>query len=256
MSSHLKSEDFESQHNPEAIAQRLAETASHSYLGDFVLGAIDGVVTTFAVVAGVAGAGYSASVALVLGAANLLADGFSMAAGNYLSSKSNRQIVEQVREVERRHIETIPEGEREEIRQIFAAKGFDGDLLDQIVDVITSDRRRWIDTMVTEEFGLQLHPPSPIRAGATTFVAFVVAGFVPLIPYCLPGDIDAEALFAASTALAAATFFSVGWAKGRELDHSRWFSGLETTLIGGGAASLAYIVGLLLRSLVPEAATL
>src|SRR5688572_7955123 len=102
-----------SDHTPEAIARRLARATSHSYLGDFVLGAVDGAVTTFAIVAGSAGAGLSAGIVLVLGLANLLADGFSMAAGNFLRARSEHQVLDRFRRMEERHIDEIPEGERE-----------------------------------------------------------------------------------------------------------------------------------------------
>ena len=118
----------------------------HSYLGDAVLGAIDGTVTTFAVVAGAVGAGFPSMVIIVLGFANLFADGFSMAVSNYLGRKSQRQQVAQTRRWEERHIAEVPEGEREEIAQIFARKGFAGDVLERIVDTITADRRLWVDT--------------------------------------------------------------------------------------------------------------
>ena len=128
---------------------------------------MDGTVTTFAVVAGVAGAGLPRGVAIILGMANLLADGFSMAAGNYLSTKTDRELVDRARRVEEMHVEQVPDGEREEVRQIFAAKGFEGQILDEIVNVITTDRRRWVDTMLTEELGLRLRisqrPARPLR---------------------------------------------------------------------------------------------
>src|SRR5690606_26284375 len=143
---------------------------------------VDGTVTTFAIVAGVAGAGLSVGAAIVLGLANVLADGFSMAVGQYLKTRADHQGVERLRAVEERHIDKIPQGEREEIRQIFAAKGFDGTLLDDIVEVITADRTRWVDTMLAEEWGLQLQLESPHRAALITFVSFVLAGLVPLAP--------------------------------------------------------------------------
>ena len=90
------------EHTPAAIRRRLRASAEHSHLRDFVFGAMDGTVTTFAVVAGVAGAGLPSGIAIVLGTANLLADGFSMAAGNYLSTKTDRQVVERAPDVSRK----------------------------------------------------------------------------------------------------------------------------------------------------------
>lgn len=246
---------LEHEHTPVAIKARLEAATLHSYLGDFILGAVDGTVTTFAVVAGVAGADFPVAMALVLGLANLLADGFSMAVGNYLSVKSERQVIERIRRIEQNHIDQEPEGEREEIRQIFAAKGFDEPLLSQIVEVITQDHKRWIDTMVTEEWGQPLETPSPMKAGMVTFVAFGVAGFVPLVPYCLPLatmglDVSSEAMFQISAVITAVTFFAIGLAKGYVVRRSMLLAGLETLLIGGAAAALAYLVGSLFRGVV------
>src|SRR5688572_31490802 len=96
-------------HTREAIAQRLARATRHSYVGDFILGAVDGAVTTFAIVAGAAGAGLSNGVVLVLGIANVLADGFSMAAGNFLRARTDQQLLEQMRRAEEQHIDAIPD---------------------------------------------------------------------------------------------------------------------------------------------------
>ena len=131
-----------------SVRERLAARRQHNYLGDAVLGAIDGCVTTFAVVASAVGAGFSGVVVIVLGLANLLADGFSMAVGNYLGVKSEPERVERARRAEQHHIDGVPEGEREEIRQIFERKGFGGDVLEKIVEGITRDRRLWVDTML------------------------------------------------------------------------------------------------------------
>jgi vacuolar iron transporter family protein len=117
-----------------------------------------------------------------------------------------------------------------------------------VVDVITRDPRLWVDTMLTEEHGLQVHGPSPLRAGAATFLAFLVVGFVPLAPFLLPG-VASERMFTASIVATAFAFLAVGIGKGLVLNRSVTRSGLETLLIGGGAAVLAYLVGSWLRAL-------
>lgn len=236
-------------HHPKPIAQRIEDQLSdQSYLGDFILGAIDGSVTTFAVVAGVAGAGLPSTVAIVLGLANLVADGFSMAAGNYQKAKSDRELVEKTRRLEEQHIDEVPEEERAEIREIFAQKGFDGTLLEDIVRIITKDRKRWIDTMITEEFGLQLNMPDPIRSALTTFAAFVVVGAVPLLPFLLPFELTPRSTFTFSAVATAIAFFVVGVVKGKFRGRPLVLSGLETLAVGGCAAGLAYAIGLALRN--------
>ena len=240
--------NLDAMHTDEAIAKRIAASAHHSYTGDLVLGAVDGAVTTFSIVAGAAGAGLSTTVAIILGVANVLADGFSMAAGNYLKARADQQTVERFRRMEEMHIDQIPNAEREEIRQIFAAKGFEGDVLEAIVQVITTDRKQWVDTMLTEEWGLQLQPPEPWRAGAATMVAFVVAGSVPLLPLFFSRGSTQEA-FALSAVMTGITFFAIGLARGK-IDGRPLLGGLETLFIGGGAAVVAYFVGAWLDALV------
>ena len=129
------------EHSPEAIKERLKKPAKENVLGDAVLGGIDGCVTTFAVVSGVVGAGFPSSVALVLGFANLIADGFSMAVSNYESIKTSGEYIQRIRDTEEEHIDNVPDGEREELRQIFGNKGFTGEVLESIVNTISSDRQ-------------------------------------------------------------------------------------------------------------------
>jgi len=233
-------------HRPAEIRRRLATRTSHSYLGDAVLGGIDGCVTTFAVVAGAVGGGFSSLVVIVLGFANLIADGFSMAVSNYQGTKSDREHVERARRDEERQIDAFPAGEREEVRQIFGSKGFEGDVLDSIVDTITGDRRLWVDTMITEELGLQLDGPSPVRAGLATFLAFLLVGVIPLVPFLIPG-LEIPARFLLSSTAAGVAFFGVGLGKGIVLRQSPVRSGFGTLLTGGAAALIAYLVGAWLR---------
>lgn len=196
--------------------------------------------------AGGVGGGFSSVVVIVLGGASLLADGFSMGVSNYLGTKSEADRIEQARHEEKHHIQHIPAGERDEIRQIFTRKGFKGDILEEIVATITEDHELWVDTMITEELGLQLDGPDPLRAGVVTFLAFLVVGLIPLIPFLLP-NLDANQAFMISTIVTAIEFLVIGIAKGVVSNTAILRSGLETLLTGGGAAVLAYLVGSWLR---------
>ena len=237
---------MEHEHSIEAIQERLSAGPQHNYLRDWIYGGIDGSVTTFAVVAGVLGAHLSPVVIVIMGFANLMGDGFSMAAGNYLGTRSEHDDVKRLEAIERRHIEVAPEGEREEIRQIFAAKGFAGDDLERIVALITSDPERWVRTMLTEEYGLPLEPRSAWTAALTTFSAFALCGLVPLLPFL----IGIGRPFMVSMILTGAVFFAIGSVKSRWSTVSWWRSGVATLLVGGIAAALAYAVGVFLKTLV------
>lgn len=246
-------EDLAHHHTPEAIGERLENGPGHSYLRDFVYGGIDGAVTTFAVVAGVSGAELSPTIVIILGFANLIADGFSMAAGNLLGTRAEKQEHDQAAAAEHLHIELVPEGEREEIRQIFARKGFEGEDLERAVEVITSDHRRWVETMLREELGLATQVRSPIRAALATFASFQIFGLIPLLPFVWQWLIQPAAgpLFPASIALTAIALFGVGAFKCRFVPQHWWWGGLETLAVGGTAAGLAYAVGVLLRGVAP-----
>lgn len=244
-------EELRAEHTAGAIATRLARATTHSHLRDFVYGGIDGAVTTFAVVSGVAGAGLSSGVVIVLGFANLVGDGFSMAASNYLGSRADDQLLDQARRIEEQHIERYPEGEREEIRQILLGKGFQGDGLEAAVETITHDKHLWVNTMLQEEYGLALDRPSPVRAAAVTFLAFIAIGLLPLIAFLLDLATEKDSHpFLWSTLLTGVAFFCVGAIKSRFVTQKWYWSGLETLLVGGIAAALAYGIGLLLGGLI------
>lgn len=233
-------------HRPDEIAARLSQGPSVNYLRDWVYGGIDGAVTTFAIVAGVAGASLSASIILILGLANLIADGFSMAAANYSGTKAERDDYERLKDMEEQHIKFAPEGEREEVRQILSAKGLEGDVLDGAVESITSSKKTWVDLMLAEEFGVPKSVRSPLRAAAATFAAFILCGAVPLLPYAA----GAPASLSVSLISTGVVFFGIGSLKSRWSMSPWWRSGLETLTIGLSAAALAFAVGYLLRSLV------
>jgi len=232
-------------HSRDQIRERLERGHRIDYLPDFIYGAIDGTVTTFAVVSGVAGAELSSGIVIVLGLANLVGDGFSMAASNYSGTRVEQQLRQRMRSREAHEIETYPEGEREEVRQIFMSKGFEGEDLDNVVRVITSDKERWIDTMMTEEMGIGHSQRSPIKAAIATLVAFIIVGFIPLMSFVLQAIWPASVgdAYLASVILTAIAFFCVGAVKSRFVDQHWLVSGIETLALGGSAAALAYLVG-------------
>jgi VIT1/CCC1 family predicted Fe2+/Mn2+ transporter len=233
------------------VAERLARQPAHSYLRDLVYGAIDGTVTTFAVVAGVAGAGLRSGIVIILGVANLLADGFSMAASNFLGTRTERQQHAAARDDERRQIALHPDGEREEVRQILARKGLTGDALDEGVTAVTSDIDRWVDVMMTDELGLAPYLPSPARAAVATFTAFVVVGLMPLLPFVVTVIAPAATgrPFGWSAVMTGAAFFAVGAVKGRLVGQRPVRGGIEVLVVGGAAALLAYGAGAVLGRL-------
>jgi VIT1/CCC1 family predicted Fe2+/Mn2+ transporter len=225
-------------------------------LEDFVYGATDGAVTTFAVVAGVIGASLSPSIVLILGFANLLADGLSMAVGNYLAVKTRLEILQKARRREEWEIDNLVEQEKQEIRDIYEKKGFKEELLEEVVRIITSRRKVWVDTMMREEIGLiEDNSRRPLDTAITTFVAFNLVGLIPLLPFVamfIAGFvvISSSDAFTYSIVLTGVAFFLIGSVKGRIVQKPLIRSGMSTLLIGGIAASVAFVVGYLLNLLV------
>lgn len=239
---------MEHDHSAEAIEERLAAGPRQNYLRDWIYGGIDGAVTTLAVVTGVVGAQLSPWIILVMGFANLVADGFSMAASNFLGTRAEYEDLKRIEAIENRHIDLAPEGEREEIRQIFLNKGFDGEDLARIVDLVTADRTRWVRTMLTEEYGLPREVRSPWMAAIATFSAFIACGLVPLLPY-LYGLHNPVAF---SIIMTGGVFFMIGSVKSRWSTASWWRSGLSTFAVGTIAAVLAYGAGMLIKHLAQQ----
>ncbi|MEJ8476080.1 VIT1/CCC1 transporter family protein [Roseibium algae] len=237
---------LEHSHTPKDIQKRLSEGPHISYLRDWVYGGIDGAVTTFAIVAGSLGANLSTQIVLILGLANLLADGFSMAAANFSGTKTEEEDYRRLRGVEEKHIRLEPDGEREEIRQIYMAKGYGGEELETLVTIITSHRQTWIETMMQEEYGLAAIRRSPLKAAGATFAAFVICGSLPLLPFVF----GMNASGTITTALTACAFFLIGSIKARWSTQSWFSSGAETIAIGMSAAGIAWLVGYLLHDLL------
>jgi len=242
-------------HSKEAINKSIQHEENSlgqgRYIKDYVYGALDGIVTTFAIVSGVMGASLAVSIVLILGFANLLADGISMSVGNYLGTKSEMDFYKKERTRESWEVDNYPEGEREEIRAIYRKKGFKGKLLEDAVNVITSDKNLWVDEMMKDELQLMKEEKSPAFAGVATFIAFVIAGFVPLISYIITISIPGIAAFSFQIAiiLTIITIFAVGSARSLIIEKKWYVAGLEMLVVGGLAAIAAYYIGFLLSGI-------
>lgn len=230
-------------HSPQEIAARLSQGPQGAYLKDMIYGGIDGAVTTFAIVAGVEGAGLSHNIIVILGIANILADGFSMAASNYSGTKAELDDRRRIIRIEERHIEHHKDGELEELRQILELRGLSGDTLARATEAISKNKDKWIGMMLTDEYGLTRDEPRPMRSAIATFVAFLLAGSIPLLPFIL----GLTSAFQISVLVTLLTFFLIGTCKSLWSLSSWWRSGLETLLIGALAAVIAYSVGDLLQ---------
>lgn len=225
--------------------------AGYNWMADFVYGGIDGAVTTFAVVAGVEGASLSISIILILGFANLLADGFSMATGKYLSDKAALEQYEKIRQIEFRHLKEKTEHEKAEVHAILADYGLKGDTLARAAKQVIQDPEAWVDLMMRNEFNLTRENTDPKKGALATFTAFVLVGIVPLLAYIFNAVIPLgqRGLFIATSVATLIALFGVGAVKSHFVSRHWILCGLETAFFGGLAAGIAYLVGFLLRGL-------
>jgi VIT1/CCC1 family predicted Fe2+/Mn2+ transporter len=233
------------EHTQAAIHRRLSAAPRQSYLRDWVYGGIDGTVTTFAIVSGVVGAHLPSHIILILGSASLIADGVAMGAANYLATRAEAEEIRFTEALERRQIADAPEGEREEVREIFRNAGLEGDVLERIVALVTADVTRWVRVMLREEYGLPVAVRVPWRAATSTFLAFLVCGLVPLMPFAA----GLSGAFWTAVVATSLMFIGIGAVKSRWSIYAWWRSGVETLVAGGGAAIAAYVIGAWLRTL-------
>lgn len=228
--------------------------ALHKYLAEFVYGGIDGCITTFAVVAGAIGASMGTDVILILGFANLVADGFAMSVGAYLSAQSEKKMYNKYLRAEYASIKHEPHNEREEVREIYQKKGFEGELLEQVVDVICADEHRWVDEMMKNELELNEEKKSSFMIGFATFVSFSLIGFIPISLYVIDVFIPLSInLFFWTSVLTAVGFVIVGVLKSQVTKENPTRGIMETVGLGAVAASLAYGLGSFLEGLLTSA---
>jgi VIT1/CCC1 family predicted Fe2+/Mn2+ transporter len=237
---------------PRAEAAEEHQQTQGQYLKSMVYGGLDGIVTTFAVVAGVAGASLSAGVVLIMGFANLVADGLSMAIGDFLSTKAEQEYNRAEREREAWEVEHYPEGEKREMVELYTARGMDPGDARAATEVLARNPQAWVSVMMAEELGIVESGESPWGHALATFLSFALFGFVPLAAYVGTRFLPALAgrTFPLSIALTGLTLFALGALKSRFTRRSWLAGGAEMLAVGGLAAAAAYGIGLGLSRLV------
>jgi VIT1/CCC1 family predicted Fe2+/Mn2+ transporter len=211
------------------------------WLSDIVLGAQDGLVNTLGVVLGVAAASADARVVFAAGMAAGLAESFSMAAVGYTSSVARGDLFRSEREREYRHVETTPALEREEIRAIYVRKGFEGELLERVVETICANKDVWVAVMMAEEHELTaIDTGTSVRSAGVVGVAALAGSVVPVIPFAL---LALREGVIAALVLGAVLLFALGAYKAAVTTGRRMRSGTELAVIGMASAVVGYAIG-------------
>lgn len=221
------------------------------FVKSFVYGGLDGIITTFAVVAGVAGANLSSSIVLILGVANLIADGISMAFGDYLSTKAENEYKAAERERETWEVRNYPEGEKQEMVELYIEKGIDPADAKIAVEALSKKEKPWVDIMMVEELGLVEDQESPLKNALVTFGSFVFFGAIPVLTYVVALFVPffAANTFVTACVLTGITLFILGTLKIFFTRETWYRAGAEMLLLGGIAAGAAYWIGVLLGKL-------
>lgn len=235
----------------EISTQKNFMTPYQKYLGEFIYGGIDGGVTTFAVVSGAVGAGLDSSIILILGFANLFADGFSMSIGAYLAAKSENEELKKRIKTNKDELIQRPTSLRNELKEIYKKEGFEGKLLDKIVNTLILENGRLVNEILKENEQITNANKSPIKIGWVTYISFILIGIIPLLLYIWDFFFDFEGnLFWFTCLFTSIGFLIVGFLKSFATRTSIWKGILETVLLGMLAAGVAYFVGDLLEKVI------
>jgi predicted membrane protein (TIGR00267 family) len=214
-------------------------------LRDIILGGQDGLVNVLGLVLGVAAATAHAQVIIVAGLAATFAESIAMAGVAYTSALADRDYYRAQLEREKREIDEVPEIEKAEVREIFREKGLKGELLERVVQEITSDRQVWLDVMMRDE----LHLTPVVERGMAwrsfvTGISTFIGSLIPLVPFFFLPVVPAAFV---AVPLAAVVLFGVGFYKAKTLVGNPYISGLEMLIIGMLSALAGYLIGRILH---------
>jgi len=236
----------------EILRKKINERERHRIermkLRELILGGQDGLVNVLGVVLAVASATNDSKIIIISGLAALFAESISMLAVAYTSSKAANEVYESELKREKEEIEEVPELERQEIWDIFYEKGLRGDILEKVVNKITSDRKLWLDVMMKDE--LKLFPAgreSPIKDALIVGLAAIIGSLFPLIPFFL---LSVSSAMLWSVVFSAFVLFIGGAVKAKLTVGKWWASGLELAFIGMLAAILGYVIGAIVGTVV------
>jgi VIT1/CCC1 family predicted Fe2+/Mn2+ transporter len=226
--------DYEVELEPEA------HRIKGEWLRDATFGANDGLVSVLTLIAGVAGAATDASTVMLVGIAGVVAGAISMGVGAYVSAKAYRSYYRAEMRKEIEEMREKPDVERAEIREIYRERGFEGDLLEKVVDTITSNPRTWLKVMMSEELGLSAQFGRPFPAAAVVFVAFVAGGIVPVLPFVFASGAGALVV---AFAITAAALLGAGGFRSRYTGERPLVAGLELVAMAAIGVGVAYAIG-------------
>ncbi|MGW3664279.1 VIT1/CCC1 transporter family protein [Streptomyces sp. NPDC005141] len=219
---------------------------SGGWLRPAVFGAMDGLVSNLALMTGVAGGSVSQQTIVITGLAGLAAGAFSMAAGEYTSVASQRELVEAELDVERRELRKHPKDEERELAALYEARGVEPELAREVARQLSRDPEQALEIHAREELGIDPGDlPSPAVAAVSSFGSFALGALLPVLPYLLGATVLWPALLLAMFGL-----FACGAVVARVTARSWWFSGLRQLALGGAAAGVTYALGSLFGAAV------
>src|SRR5579864_1974824 len=230
----------------EGLAPHREQHRPVNWLRDVILGGQDGLVNILGIILGVIAGGGSNTVLLATGFAAAITESISMGAVGYTSTVAERDYYQAERARELSEIQNVPEVERDEIRKIYAAKGFEGEQLEGVVNTITANRERWLDTMMSEELHLKpIESADIFRSAVVITVATLIGHLIPLVPFMI---LPRSAALVVSIVASGLVLFGVGVYSALTLAGDWKRQGIKMLIIGLGAAGIGFVVGRLFHS--------
>lgn len=237
-----------------------AHQSEGGFLKPIIFGGLDGILTSFAIVAGAAGGRLPPSVVLILGFSNIFADALSMGVGEFLSSKATNEWILSERGREEWELDNFPEGEIQEMVDIYISKGMSPEDAESVIRTMSKYKKFFVDLMMAQELELQVpeedHIVQSCKEGFVMFTAFASFGAMPLIGYVLfpliDPDMSEEALFLSACIVTAIVLFLMGSLKSYFCTQNWFRAGTETLILGGTCATVAYMIGQLVQGIVGE----